>query len=128
MKLGVLDCNELDDLVTERANSGEWYVIPGFSSKSVSFISDVEQAFYMEENNENFEIIMGTFDGIGYGSFAFALKEDMPKHELNEFAKKVFPGTKTDLDDVDIDFIILDDVPTSVTSYIYRLARKDSNE
>ena len=130
--LDILDNDAMEDLIIERADSNKWFVLPGFSEKASLFISALENKFYMNGNNANFEICMGDFRGLGFGAFAFALKEDISLEAFKKFKDTTCPNSRHVPIDMDAIFIISDmgnmedndDLENPLLVFIDRLSKK----
>jgi len=105
-----MENSEMRDLIKKKANSREWWIIPGFCKEGYDFICAIEEKFYMNENNDKFELLVGTFEGI-FGSFAIAAKSEMSLEDLKEF---------TGISDIpeEVDFITVEQTPISIFKWL----------
>ena len=97
-----IEFDEMKRMITERANSGEWYIIPCFSRKEMDSINTIEQTFFMKGNNDKFEVFIGSWGDCGFGSFAFAKKSEIPSGGLRQISDGVVAKTDEELNEITV--------------------------
>lgn len=99
MNLGLLDQKGFGDLLLERVESGEWWVIVPSRLDETDFITEIEERFYDGEAGKDFEVVLPF-------SVALARKRRlspeqlagfMAEHEIPDFLTESVRGGQSDI-------------------------------
>jgi hypothetical protein len=109
------------DYVCDKADSGEWFVIPAFSPMGRELLSQIEREFFIKDNNDKFHLLFGSFGELGFGSFALAKRSEIDPKVFKEKFNAEFDPKR--------DFFLTEDFPPSIFKIIHeKLLERETNE